>query len=151
VTDDVFRGWHWLGHDRKLRYDDGREVVDGEPLSCAEPPVLCQSGMHASDTIRDAFGYADAISWSPDGYAWLCRVILSGEIVHGTDKSVARTRTVLESKRVHVSTVVEYAKWCAARAADAADAARAADAADAARRTAGAGGLVAEEVARDSR
>jgi hypothetical protein len=125
------RYWHWISHHRKLRYGDGREVVDGEELS-TPTAEMCSSGLHASRQLHHAARYADLVEWSRDGYAVLCGVQLGDDAVHGDDKSVSRTRRCVNSRRVHISVFVAYAQWCAACAARAADYAAAADAAYAA-------------------
>ena len=75
--------WHFLKADRKLRYYDGREVVDGEELEMKPvrsnshdggqitEPILCVSGMHASVKLRDALQYAPGLV--------LCRVDVTGD------------------------------------------------------------------------
>jgi hypothetical protein len=48
---DTMEGWHWLSHDRRLRYGDGRVANDGETLTVVGDPAaikLCKVGMHAS-------------------------------------------------------------------------------------------------------
>ena len=51
------------------------------------PPVLCKHGLHASERILDALGYA----YSPV----VCRVSISGTVVHGDDKLVGTRRKIL--------------------------------------------------------
>ena len=80
-------GWHFLAEDRKLRYGDGRVVRDGRTYTAKGPLVMCQNGVHASKKVLDALTYAPG--------PIVCRVELSGKILHETDKSVARTRRVL--------------------------------------------------------
>ena len=80
-------GWHFLAEDRRLQFGT-REVVEAGKTYMAEGPLkMCQNGVHASRQAVDALQYAPG--------PVVCRVRLSGEIQHDTDKSVARHRTVL--------------------------------------------------------
>ena len=79
--------WHFLPEDRRLRYDDGREVKAGESLSVDVTPVLCERGMHASPRIIDALSFRTG--------PVLCRVRVSGDVVRGADKVAGRTRECL--------------------------------------------------------
>ena len=90
ANEKQYLGWHFLREDRKLCYEDGREVKVGETLSVlddSKPLELCEYGMHASLRPLDALKYA------PGGVC--CRVILSGDVVTGNDKMVGKCRTVL--------------------------------------------------------
>ncbi|MDE2020843.1 MAG: hypothetical protein KGJ13_10950, partial [Patescibacteria group bacterium] len=79
--------WHFSETNRVLRYGDGREIVAGETLEVEGPVVLCKRGLHACKNILNACDYA------PGPYIWA--VELSGEVVHGSDKSVATKRKAL--------------------------------------------------------
>jgi hypothetical protein len=79
--------WHFTTLDKKLGYGDGRPIIAGEKLTVPGPIVLCKSGLHASKRLLDALKYA------PGAYLW--EVELSGEVIHGNDKSVATERTAL--------------------------------------------------------
>jgi hypothetical protein len=79
--------WHFTTLDKKLGYGDGRLIIAGEKLTVPGPIVLCKSGLHASKRLLDALKYA------PGAYLW--EVELSGEVIHGDDKSVATERTAL--------------------------------------------------------
>jgi hypothetical protein len=105
--------WHFLRDDKRLRYRDGREVADGEIVEVGKtyeavgPLELCLNGMHASQRAIDALDYAPG--------AVVCRVALDGEITDGTDKLVARRRTVLWM--LDATTILhEFGCWCAERA-----------------------------------
>src|ERR1039458_553643 len=76
--------WHFTEVNKLLRYGDNREVVAGETLTVKGPVELCEKGLHACKNILDACSYA------PGPYVWW--VELSGEVVHGGDKSVATKR-----------------------------------------------------------
>jgi hypothetical protein len=106
-NDEGVLAWHFLAEDRCLRYGDGRVVEAGQTLAAEGDLELCENGMHASIRPLDALGYAPG--------PILCRVRLGGEIIHGGDKAVARTRTVLwmvdATRALH-----EFACWCAERA-----------------------------------
>ena len=81
------KGWHFLRKDRRLRYDDGRLVRAGRTYRAKGDLVLCKKGMHASRRL------IDALHWAPGPI--VCRVELTGELIHDDDKSVGRSRTVL--------------------------------------------------------
>ena len=80
-------GWHFCRNDKRLGFEDGRKIRVGRTLKVKPPVVLCERGLHASKRIIDALGYSQ-------GYI-ICKVKLSGEIIHDTDKSVATERTVI--------------------------------------------------------
>lgn len=76
--------WHFVG--RTLR--DGRPVpADGVELRHDGPVVMCVSGLHASVRAIDALRYAPG--------ATACRVVMRDVVATGTDKLVARSRTIL--------------------------------------------------------
>jgi hypothetical protein len=79
--------WHFSGVDKKLRYNDERVIKVGKTLKVKGPVELCERGLHASKRLIDALKFA------PGPYVWF--VELSGEVVHGEDKSVATERTAL--------------------------------------------------------
>lgn len=96
-------GWHFLRHTRRLGYGDGREARTGETLRMfgKYKPSICKRGMHASPTVRAALRCAEAIFTLSDD-AWLCRVVVSGEVTntslegwHADNKFVGRRRRVL--------------------------------------------------------
>src|SRR5208337_3126296 len=76
--------WHFTETNKLLRHQDEREVEAGKTLSVTCEPRLCESGLHACKNILDACNYA------PGPYIWW--VELSGEVIHGDDKSVATKR-----------------------------------------------------------
>ena len=82
------KAFYFAKEDRKLRYDDGREIVVGETHTVDCKPSLCNRGLHASKRIIDALTYA------PGPILYL--VELSGDIDKGDDKSCATNRTYLE-------------------------------------------------------
>ena len=77
--------WHFSETNKLCRYGDGREIVPGQTLKVEGPVKMCELGLHACKNILDACEYA------PGPYIWW--VELSGEVVHGSDKSVATERT----------------------------------------------------------
>ena len=103
--------WHFAQDSRKLGYEDGRLVVVGETLKVAPPVKLCKRGLHASKNILDALSYAPG--------AYLCAVELSGEVIHGDDKSVATERTVIAAADA-TNLLFRFSIDCAARAMQAA-------------------------------
>jgi hypothetical protein len=102
--------WHFCADDKKLGYGDGRVVRAGRKYSVPNKGCalrLCTYGMHGSERILDALKYAPG--------AVICRVELSGEIIHGDDKLCATTRKVLAMADA-TRTLHEFAVWCARRA-----------------------------------
>jgi len=83
-------GWHFLRHDKKLRYADGRTVKKGVWLRVDGGLRMCYRGMHASYDILDAVG------WSVDFQTQICRVELSKERVESDTKVCARARKVVD-------------------------------------------------------
>lgn len=80
-------GWHFSTLEKKLGYDDGRPIKAGITHSVDCEPQLCEVGLHAAKFVLDAARYA------PGAYLW--RVQLDGDIVHGDDKSCATKRKYL--------------------------------------------------------
>ena len=100
-------GWHFLKASRRLRYPPYSEVAAGETYTAAGRLQLCRYGMHASKRPIDALRYAPG---------WIvCRVRLSGELIEDTDKTVARSRTVLWIADAR-DTLILWACWCAEQA-----------------------------------
>lgn len=108
----AMKAWHFIRSDMALGFDDGRTARTGETLSIpnSQTPKLCKRGMHASQMVTDAIGYCRG--------AVLCRVSVEGDIVHGVDQIVGRSRTVLATVPADVTlhAMVDYTKWCASRA-----------------------------------
>jgi hypothetical protein len=105
VSDKLY--WHFAKDDGRLGYGDGREIKVGETLRVEGDLVMCDHGLHASESIVDALSYASG--------SLICRVKLGGEFVDGGDKVVAQERTVvwmLDGTRV----LHEFALWCAEEA-----------------------------------
>jgi hypothetical protein len=103
--------WHFLPNDKKLRYGNEKgiraKVKEGQTLKFKGEPILCQRGLHASVRLIDALQYAPGDI--------LCRVELSGTIVHGDDKVVATERKVLWM--LDAETVLhEFSCWAAEEA-----------------------------------
>jgi hypothetical protein len=80
-------GYHFLREDRKMQFPPHELVEVGKTYICEGELVLCQNGLHASKHIIDALLYAPG--------SIVCWVELSGDIVYGDDKVVARKRKVL--------------------------------------------------------
>ena len=100
VTETV-KAWHFVGD--KLR--DGSLVPeDGAELRHEGPLVMCESGLHASESILDALKYALGNT--------LCEVECGGEIIRGDDKLVCSQRTIV--RRLDAEPVLRaFARWCA--------------------------------------
>ncbi len=97
----MIEAWHFVG--KRLR--DGRPVPpDGVTLRHDGDLELRWLGLHASERIIDALSYAPGNT--------ICRVVLGGRIMLGTDKMVASERTIiwrLEDEAL----LYEFARWCA--------------------------------------
>jgi hypothetical protein len=107
--------WHFLRENRRLGFGDGRIVESGKTFQVEPPIELCERGLHASVRAIDAIEYAPG--------PIVCRVLLSGEILHGDDKAVATHRTVLWVADAD-AVLHEFACVIAERALDAAVAGR---------------------------
>ena len=105
----MVKGWHFvaLGEDGKPRLRTGELVEAGWIYETDEKPVLCKSGLHASRRALDALRYAHG--------PIVCRVELTRNLVHDTDKSVGQRREVLAMANVH-KLLVGFACDCAERA-----------------------------------
>ena len=101
-------GWHFIGEDMRLDYNDGALVVPGETLVVEGELDLCRWGLHASAKPLDAFSFAREKPIA-------CRVRLGGDIIHGTDKLVASERTCvwMLTKGQTDRVLHEFARWCA--------------------------------------
>ena len=81
------KAYYFSNMDKKLRYNDNRQIRKGRTHKVKGDLKLCGHGLHASIKAIDALRYA------PSSYLWV--VELSGDIVHGDDKIVASERTYL--------------------------------------------------------
>ena len=108
MTSQPILAWHFLRNNRCLAYSPHTLVEVGQTLEALEQPLqLCSYGLHASARAIDALGYA------PGPIA--CRVELSGEILHGSDKLCATHRkcvAMADATRI----LHEFACWCAEQA-----------------------------------
>ncbi len=101
--------WHCINTTRTLGYGDGRKVVAGKTLTVKRPDdiALCNYGLHASERLIDALSHARE--------PIVCRVELSGNVLHGDDKLVASKRKCLWIvDATHALRL--WACWCAERA-----------------------------------
>ena len=101
--------WHFAPDDMRLGNGDSRKIIVGETLKVDGIIKMCETGLHASSGILDVLVYASG--------SQICRVRLSGEIYHESDKSVARERTVLwhiDGKEL----LRKFARWCALQLID---------------------------------
>ncbi len=104
MAETKIKAWHFLPSDYRLRYGDRRIVAAGDVVRVNCEPVLCQSGLHASERILVALEYAPG--------PILCRVLVGGTIVRGNDKLVGTTREVLWTlDATHV--LHRFTCWCA--------------------------------------
>ena len=79
-------GW-WFADANGCVPRTGEKVTVGLSLTVAPPIVLCEHGLHGSERLIDALGYASS--------SILTRCSYSGEIVRSDDKLAASERTVL--------------------------------------------------------
>lgn len=79
--------WHFAQDNRRLGYQDEREIIIGGCLKVEPPIVLCERGLHASRRALDALSYAPG--------AFVCLVELGKDAKHDKDKSASTERTVL--------------------------------------------------------
>ena len=108
TTMKPIKAFHFSGP--HLAYD--LNSVQVEPglrveLDTTVPLKLCEWGLHGSEHIVDALGYAKGLT--------LSRTEHSGEIIRGDDKLCSRIRThtsVIDATKP----VVAWAQWCARRA-----------------------------------
>ena len=97
--------WHFCRADMRTQYTEERILVGGT-LTANGRLALCENGMHASERVVDALRYAPG--------ATLCRVELSGRILHGDDKLCARHRRAIAMADV-TPQLREFALLCAER------------------------------------
>jgi hypothetical protein len=98
--------WHFAPDNRKTRYSN-EPIIVGRTLKVKPPVRLCERGLHASKRAIDALQYAPG--------AYVCLVTLSGEVMHGDDKSVASERTVIAAADA-TRLLFQFSIDCAARA-----------------------------------
>jgi len=83
-------GWHFLAGDKRLQFGTKEVVEVGKTIEVAGPLVLCKWGLHASRRAIDALRYAPSTK-----NLYVCRVVLTGDIIESDDKAVATKRKVL--------------------------------------------------------
>ncbi len=94
----------------RLGFEDGRIVRSGKTYRAPKGKIdLCRHGMHASLRAIDALSYKHGVGLV------VCRVRVSGWVVHGNDKLVGRSRRVLWMAQAD-PTLREFARWCAREA-----------------------------------
>lgn len=102
-------GWHFTLGD-KLR--DGRPIPKvGEVLRHEGPIEICRSGLHCSERLIDALRHAPG--------ATLHQVRFGVDVLRESDKLVSRERVILRTlpQNETLLVLVEFAQWCAQRAA----------------------------------
>ena len=88
----TIQAWHFIPSNGLMAKPCGARnrrvaIVEGKTYRVKPPLYLCSHGLHASIRVLDALQYAQS--------SLLCRVEVSGEIVHGPDKLCATNRKVL--------------------------------------------------------
>ena len=106
--------WHFIAGDKTLRFKhNGKKLAKvrkGQRLTVDPPLTMCSRGLHAS--VRPL----DALQYSPEtALLAICRVELSGEIIHESDKVCAQHRRVIALADC-TKTMHEFACWCAEQA-----------------------------------
>ena len=94
--------WYFAEESRKLRYDDGREIVVGVTHRVRGKPGLCGRGLHGSVRLLDALRYAPG----PVVY----RVELSGNMDVGGYKIAATCRKYIAGGIDISDTLREFAR-----------------------------------------
>ena len=100
--------WHCATENMRLGHDDGRKIQAGQTLQVRRPLKLRNCGLHACENIMNALEFFR----EPN----ICRVTLSGNILHDKTLWVASKRTYLW----HVDGrkfLPEYIRWCALQVA----------------------------------
>lgn len=83
-----YRCWHFLQDDKRLRWGNQAVVEEGKTYRATGPLKMCENGMHGSEKILDALGYAPG--------SVICLVEIWGNVQKDTDKLVGRYRKVLK-------------------------------------------------------
>lgn len=97
--------WYFSPADKRLRYDDNREIAVGVTHEVTGEIALCKRGLHASVHPLDALQYA------PGPIIW--RVELSGTVLTGDDKMCATHRTYVAGGVDVTDTLRLFARQCA--------------------------------------
>ena len=108
TVNDKIHAWHFLKEGRIMRDGEAAPPV-GETLIHSGPIGICESGLHASESVFDAMRYAPG--------AHLCRVECEGIEDSHDDKIVCRKRTIIAEADVTTELHI-FAIWCAEQALD---------------------------------
>ena len=104
-----YTAFHFSNKSGNLGFGDGREIRVGETLSVDCKPKLCEIGLHGSQSVVDALGYASG--------ARLWKVEIWGNVDCGDDKLCGNNRRAVVDYGEILPIIVEFAKWCSDRAA----------------------------------
>ena len=99
------QAWYFSAADRRLGYEDGREIALGVTHEVGGDIALCKRGLHASVKPLDALQYA------PGPIIW--RVELSGNVLTGDDKRCATRRAYVAGGVDVTDTLRLFARRCA--------------------------------------
>ena len=110
-----YTAFHFSNKAGTLGYGDGRQIRVGETLSVDCKPELCKIGLHGSQSVVDALGYA--------GGARLWKVEIWENVDCGDDKLCGNNRRAVVDYGEILPIIVEFAKWCSDRAAKSAESA----------------------------
>ena len=103
------KAWWFAPDDKYTQFPHNgsrRRIRKGLKLHVDPPLKMCERGLHASGRPLDALAYAPG--------SIVCRVELSGEILHEPDKLCATDRRILWWADA-TNTLHEFACWCAER------------------------------------
>lgn len=79
--------WYFGTANKKLRYNDNREIIIGKMHTVKGDPVICQHGLHGSERLIDALSYAPG--------PMLYRVDITRRIAQQKDKIAGQRRLYL--------------------------------------------------------
>jgi hypothetical protein len=101
------KAWYFSTTEKKLRYEDGRDIALGVTHTIEGTPIPCERGLHGSVKLLDALKFA------PGPVVW--EVKLRGEVVeHGDhDKYAATKRTYLRGGVDVSETLRAFSRWAA--------------------------------------
>ena len=105
-----YTAYHFSKNDDCLGYGDRRKIILGKTLAVPNKPSLCNYGLHGSMSIIDALGYASG------SHLWI--VEIWGDVDKGNDKLCGTHRKAIRNHGNVLPLIVEFAKWCAGRAAE---------------------------------
>jgi len=109
----VVEAFHFLGDDRRLRYEPRTLIETGLRLEVAPPLEMCRHGLHGSVRALDALRYAPG--------ALVCRTRHSGVVLQpaNEDKLCSSVRDVIAGPVDATRVLHQFAVWVATQALNA--------------------------------